>query len=104
MTSGLSTAMKFAASTTMKAAKTSASSSGKLPVAEGMAASASSLYDPDTIGAPMNTKRTVSALLAAAVMMTAAVSFAGEDHSKLVTGTFKTGPDATKACLECHEK
>jgi octaheme c-type cytochrome (tetrathionate reductase family) len=52
----------------------------------------------------MNTNRTVSALLAVVVMMTAAVAFAGEDHSKLVTGTFKTGPEVTKACLECHEK
>ena len=25
------------------------------------------------------------------------------DHSAIVTGPFETGPDVTRACLECHE-
>jgi octaheme c-type cytochrome (tetrathionate reductase family) len=30
--------------------------------------------------------------------------FAGQDHSELIKGPFKDGPDVTRACLECHEE
>ena len=52
----------------------------------------------------MNTNKTVTALLAIVFTMTTAIACAGEDHAKLVTGTFKTGSEVTKVCLECHEK
>ncbi|MEK7826122.1 MAG: hypothetical protein AAB299_00045, partial [Thermodesulfobacteriota bacterium] len=29
---------------------------------------------------------------------------AAQDHASLVKGPFKTGPDVTKACLQCHEQ
>lgn len=32
------------------------------------------------------------------------ISWAGVDHSTLIKGPFKTGPDVTRKCLECHEK
>ncbi|MBI2224913.1 MAG: cytochrome C, partial [Betaproteobacteria bacterium] len=28
---------------------------------------------------------------------------AAQDHSKVINGPFKTGPEVTKACLQCHE-
>ena len=31
------------------------------------------------------------------------LSFASEDHSEMIEGTFKTPQEVTQACLECHE-
>jgi len=31
-------------------------------------------------------------------------AIAAQDHSKFITGPFKTGPDVTKVCLECHQE
>lgn len=39
-----------------------------------------------------------------AMLAAAAQGMAGVDHAEFVKGPFKTGPDVTKACLECHEK
>jgi octaheme c-type cytochrome (tetrathionate reductase family) len=44
-----------------------------------------------------------TALLAAASLLAAGSAGAATDHSKLVEGPFRTGPDVTKACLACHE-
>ncbi len=30
-------------------------------------------------------------------------ALAAQDHSQLINGPFKTGPEVTKACLQCHE-
>jgi octaheme c-type cytochrome (tetrathionate reductase family) len=43
------------------------------------------------------------ALALAAALFTGAV-LAGQDHSEFIKGPFKTGPDVTKQCLQCHEK
>ena len=32
------------------------------------------------------------------------IAWAEVDHAALIKGPFKTGPDVTKKCLECHEK
>jgi len=33
-----------------------------------------------------------------------ALAWAGVDHSTFIKGPFKTGPDVTRKCLECHQK
>src|SRR3972149_11683989 len=51
----------------------------------------------------MDFKRSlVGAAYAAAVILAGGHAFAAQDHSTLITGPFKTGPDVTRACLECH--
>jgi len=37
-------------------------------------------------------------------LLLSGMSFAAQDHSKLVNGPFKTGPEVTKSCLQCHSK
>lgn len=44
----------------------------------------------------------VGAAYAAAVILAGGQAFAAQDHSTLIKGPFKTGPDVTRACLECH--
>jgi octaheme c-type cytochrome (tetrathionate reductase family) len=49
-------------------------------------------------------KHTVPALwLAASILLGMSSALAATEHDK-IKGPFKTGPDVTKACLECHEK
>lgn len=36
-------------------------------------------------------------------LLTSGLAPAAQDHSKVVNGPFKTGPEVTKACLQCHE-
>ena len=48
------------------------------------------------------TMRAASFLLITLFMPGAALS--AQDHSGLVKGPFKTGPDVTKACLQCHSE
>lgn len=48
--------------------------------------------------------RFIGFLAGVAIMATAVQGMAGVDHSEFVKGPFQTGPDVTKACLECHEK
>jgi octaheme c-type cytochrome (tetrathionate reductase family) len=43
-------------------------------------------------------------LAGARMLALAASGMAQIDHSDFITGPFKTGPDVTKKCLECHEK
>lgn len=31
-------------------------------------------------------------------------ALAGQDHSSFINGPFKTGPEVTQACLQCHER
>ncbi len=53
----------------------------------------------------MKGMKAVMAVLSAALLLVSAQVFAaGVDHSEFLKGPFKTGPDVTKACLECHEK
>jgi len=40
----------------------------------------------------------------AATLLVGGSAVAAVDHSKLVKGPFKTGPDVTKACLQCHRQ
>ena len=40
----------------------------------------------------------------AATLLVGGSAFAAMDHSKIVKGPFKTGPDVTKACLQCHQQ
>jgi len=42
--------------------------------------------------------------VAGAAMLAGASAFAAVDHSKLVKGPFQTGPEVTKACLQCHQE
>ncbi len=48
------------------------------------------------------TRWILAAALAAAPLLAGSAAHAGQDHSDLVAGPFKTGPEVTKACLECH--
>lgn len=43
-------------------------------------------------------------VLTVALLFMGSIANAAQDHSKLVTGTFETGSDVTKACLQCHAK
>ena len=43
------------------------------------------------------------AVLASFILL-AGGTFAAQDHSSLVKGPFKSGPEVTKACLQCHEQ
>ena len=43
-------------------------------------------------------------MFAVAAALTCGVSYAATDHSTLIKGPFKTGPDVTKQCLQCHEQ
>jgi len=52
----------------------------------------------------MSYGRGVQAFIALALLGSATLGFAAEDHTKLVNGTFKVGSDVTRVCLECHEK
>ncbi|MGW8184316.1 MAG: multiheme c-type cytochrome, partial [Burkholderiales bacterium] len=40
----------------------------------------------------------------AAMLLVGGSAFAAVDHSQIVKGPFKTGPDVTKACLQCHQQ
>ena len=46
----------------------------------------------------------IAAALAFAGALPIAGALAATDHSTLVNGPFKTGPDVTRECLQCHEK
>ena len=46
----------------------------------------------------------LSAVIAAAVLLVSGYLLAGMDHSALITGPFKNGPEVTKACLQCHQQ
>ena len=48
--------------------------------------------------------RTYPAALLAAALLLLPGAARPTDHSELVKGPFKTGPDVTKACLQCHEQ
>jgi octaheme c-type cytochrome (tetrathionate reductase family) len=43
-------------------------------------------------------------LLAALLLGGALPAVAAGNHAELIAGPFKTGPDVTRKCLECHEK
>ncbi|MDH4062091.1 MAG: tetrathionate reductase family octaheme c-type cytochrome, partial [Aquincola sp.] len=45
----------------------------------------------------------VGASAVLATLMPLADALAAKDHGKLISGPFKSGPEVTKACLECHE-
>lgn len=48
-----------------------------------------------------------SAILAAtlvAVALAAGHAFAAVDHTEMVKGPFQSGPDVTRACLQCHQE
>ena len=49
----------------------------------------------------MNGLRLARSLALAAALATGA-AFAAQDHSDLVKGPFKTGPEVTQQCLQCH--
>ena len=44
------------------------------------------------------------ALITPAVLFISGYLQAGMDHSALITGPFKNGPEVTKACLQCHQQ
>jgi octaheme c-type cytochrome (tetrathionate reductase family) len=46
----------------------------------------------------------IAAALAVAGALSFGAAFAGTDHSTLINGPFKTGPDVTRQCLQCHQK
>lgn len=52
----------------------------------------------------MKLKKAMSLFFAAVLLSSSVSAFAAEDHSQLVKGNFKEGPEVTKVCLECHEK
>jgi octaheme c-type cytochrome (tetrathionate reductase family) len=45
----------------------------------------------------------IGAAFATAPLLAAAPASAAQDHSTLISGPFKTGPEVTRACLECHK-
>lgn len=45
-----------------------------------------------------------SAVFLGSFLLIAGSASAAQDHSQLISGPFKTGPDVTKACLQCHEQ
>jgi octaheme c-type cytochrome (tetrathionate reductase family) len=51
----------------------------------------------------MNCRRWLIAAFAAAPLLAAIPALAAQDHSTLLNGPFKTGPEVTQACLECHK-
>lgn len=52
----------------------------------------------------MNLKRKLLSVAVLALIVAAQVAAAAEDHGQHLKGGFKSGPEVTKACLECHEK
>lgn len=46
----------------------------------------------------------IAPLLGVALLVATTFGHAAEDHTQHVKGSFKSGPEVTKACLECHEK
>ena len=48
--------------------------------------------------------RRIAVVLAIAIALTSGVAYSATDHSTLIKGPFKTGPDVTKQCLQCHEQ
>lgn len=58
----------------------------------------------DRKGAKMKEVKGIAAILAAALLLVAFQAFAAVDHAEFVKGPFKSGPEVTKVCLECHEK
>lgn len=52
----------------------------------------------------MNLKRKLLSVAVLALIVTAQVAAAAEDHAQHLKGGFKSGPEVTNACLECHEK
>jgi octaheme c-type cytochrome (tetrathionate reductase family) len=46
----------------------------------------------------------LSTLTVAAVLLISGYLLAGMDHSALITGPFKNGPEVTKTCLQCHQQ
>lgn len=43
-------------------------------------------------------------LLISALVLVAFQAFAGQDHTEFLKGPFKSGPEVTRVCIECHEK
>ncbi|TFH49319.1 MAG: cytochrome C, partial [Methanothrix sp.] len=52
----------------------------------------------------MKTFRTLLILLVSVGVLAGATAMAATDHTALVKGSFKSGEDVTKVCLQCHEK
>jgi octaheme c-type cytochrome (tetrathionate reductase family) len=48
-------------------------------------------------------RRSFLRILLGVAALAAGHSFAAVDHSQLVKGPFNSGPEVTKACLQCHE-
>ena len=48
-------------------------------------------------------KRSILRIVFGVAALVAGHSFPAVDHAQLVNGPFKTGPEVTKACLQCHE-
>ena len=47
--------------------------------------------------------KSLRVFLAAVALAVGSPGWAAKDHSEYVKGPFKSGPDVTKACLECHQ-
>jgi octaheme c-type cytochrome (tetrathionate reductase family) len=45
----------------------------------------------------------LAGFLFAAILLAGGPVFAAKDHSQFVKGPFKSGPEVTKACLQCHQ-
>jgi cytochrome c553 len=43
-------------------------------------------------------------LFVSILLLSSSIASAAEDHAQHVKGSFKSGPEVTKVCLECHEK
>ena len=46
----------------------------------------------------------LAGLLSGMILLAANTALAATDHSSLLKGPFATGPDVTKACLQCHQE
>jgi octaheme c-type cytochrome (tetrathionate reductase family) len=49
-------------------------------------------------------KSLLAALLVGAGVLMSGMAMGAQDHSTLIQGPFRNGPEVTKACLQCHEK
>ncbi|HXE97026.1 MAG TPA: tetrathionate reductase family octaheme c-type cytochrome [Dongiaceae bacterium] len=52
----------------------------------------------------MKNSSRMTSFLVFALVLAAFQAFAGQDHTEFLKGPFKSGPEVTKVCLECHEK
>lgn len=51
----------------------------------------------------MKMQRIIAATAMLLGIFLASVALAGPNHADFITGPFKTGPEVTKKCMECHE-